>query len=395
MLDGFTLAVEIAAVYLHDQNGYISCADYLNMLQRDGLVASVEYAGDKSKTAINHTKLITATLKPTLELLSNEEKLILNYASLLPPESIPVVWLKALVTAQYPELGEDVLPGIIDPWLIKINHLFSLRLLQIVDLGTDGLTPQIVRIHRLVQEVILVDLEGKDTFTANLFEHCLSRSAYLETNWYNKSDQWEINPLVNFTELLLDKSNVDAPQLVIYLGQCLHGLHFNNRHKKILLHAVKLLQNKDNYKQTDLAVLYSNLAAVEKALGNFKNAKDYLLKAVNIDELNFAPDHPALATLYSNLAMIEKDLGNLKDAKDYLLKAINIAELNFAPNHPTLATLYSNLALVERPLGNLKDAKDYLLKAIKIGDVSYEPNHPTLSTYYSNLAMVERMIWGI
>ena len=386
-LAGFTLAVEIAAVFLGENYRLNSFNEFYDKLIQNGTAIGIDLAGEQTTTTTNHIKRVSATLALTLDTLTKEEILILNYASLLPYNLIPVPWLKELVTKKYPELKNQTKTEFLDPWLIKINRLISLRLLQVVELEDD--TPRIVRMHQLIQGVIQNRCNNTEDLLNDLFNHGLVRSEYLETNWYKKSEQWEINPLVNFTELLLDKSYIDAPQLVLSYGPWLDNIYSNYAYKTILLKAIKLLQNKDSYKQTDLATLFSNLAIIESYLGNLKEAKEYLLKAVKIKEQNYEPNHHSFAISYSNLAIIERYLGNLKEAKEYLLKAIKIDESNFEPNHPNLAILYSNFATVEWALGHLIGAKEYLLKAIKIYKSNYDPNHPQLAVLYSNIAMVE------
>ncbi|MFH0736480.1 MAG: toll/interleukin-1 receptor domain-containing protein [bacterium] len=395
LLDGFTLAIEMSAIYLKEKEGRITFEAFYNLLINEGCTEGIDNLADEVKTKTNHGKLISVALVQMFGILTDQEKFVLNYCCLFPAESIPISWIKELIIKEYPKYGKVVLPGHDDPWLLIIDHLYKLRLLQSISFSEDINIPQLAKMHRLVQEVLYNQLSKKEELTDILFDYVITRSEYLENNWYKKNEQWEINPLVNFTELLLDKFYTQAPQLVLSFGSWLRLIYSNNRYKDILLQAIKLLQKKENYKETDLATLYSNLAAVEKDLGNLIDAKDYLIKAIKIDESHFEPNHPNFAIDYSNLAMVEQALGNLICAKDYLIKAIKIDESNFEPNHPTLAIDYSNLATVEKNLGNLNIAKDYLLKAIKIDECNFKPSHPTLAIDYSNLALVEQDLGNI
>lgn len=159
LLGCFTLAVEVAALYLYECKGRVSCAAFLELLKQEGGATGVDIVGAKTKNAITHSKLVSATLTPTLDILSPEETLILNYAALLPPDTIPVPWLRAMVIKEFPKLGSDALAGLDDPWLSIINHLLSLRLLQIIDLDNDECAPRIVKMHRILIELILERME--------------------------------------------------------------------------------------------------------------------------------------------------------------------------------------------------------------------------------------------
>ena len=437
LLGCFTLAVEVAALYLYERKGQISCADFLELLKRKGNLEGIDFAGDKTKakTAIDHTKLISATLSPTLDLLSPAETLVLSYAALLPPDSIPLPWIKTLVTKDFPELGESAEIGEDDPWLLIVNHLLSLRLLQIVDL--DGQTPRVVRMHRIVQETMLKRFSTKDELLTKISDLAIDRSDYLEDHWHIKNEQWDIKPLVTFTEFLLNKSHGSAARLVKSLGQWLIYIYPANTYRVLHLQAIDLLNQNPNSEQTEVAILLSNLAYSEYELGHYQLAKDFIKKAIAIDEkfrepthhflairyntlalierslgnyasakgLNlkaiaikekvFGKDHPDLANYYNNLALVEHSLGNLSEAKELNLKAIAIIEKVFGKEHPHLAQSYSNLATIENSLGNLIEAKELILKAIAIGEKVFEKDHPDLATRYSNLANVEQSLGNL
>ena len=127
LLGGFTLAVEVVAVHLGERLGQITCAAFRDRLQREGL-GGLETAAKATRSAVSHRqKLIGATLGPTLYLLDPEESLVLAYAALLPPDTIPLPWLRALVAKDHPTIGQDAAPGYDDPWLSLVNHLLGLR----------------------------------------------------------------------------------------------------------------------------------------------------------------------------------------------------------------------------------------------------------------------------
>jgi len=391
LLGGFTLAIEVAALYLYERKGQISCGALYELLKREGGSTGVDIVGTKTTNAINHTKLVSATLAPTLDILLPEETLILNYASLLPPDTIPVPWLRDLVIKDYPELGKDAEVGLEDPWLSTINHLLSLRLLQIMDLDIDAFTPRIVRMHRILQELIELRIkESKEQIQTSLVEYIKTRAEYFWDGWVNKECRWEINP-IKFCSLLWMQKNINcAPLIANQIISAIKELGYFSEAKELLKKAIEINEKVYEPGHPSFATIYSNLALVEQDLGNLKEAKELLKKAIEINEKVYEPGHPTLATSYSNLALVEQDLGNLKEAKELLKKAIEINEKVYEPSHPTLATIYSNLALVEKGLGNLKEAKELLKKAIEIEEKVYEPGHPILATIYSNLALVEK-----
>jgi len=68
------------------------------------------------KRTVNHRQtLIGVTLAPTLDLLEPAESLVLAYVALLPPDTIPLPWLRAIAAKDHPELGQDAETGYSDP----------------------------------------------------------------------------------------------------------------------------------------------------------------------------------------------------------------------------------------------------------------------------------------
>jgi hypothetical protein len=157
LLGSFTLAVESAAVYLGQFANDVTCAAFLARLKKEGLEGLDTAAGQSSEGVLHGEKRLSATLQPTLERLGAAEKLALEFAALLPPDQVPLPWLRALLATEFPEMERDAEPGYPDPWRKVLRRLFSLRLIQATDeMDADG-QPRVLRVHRLVQQLILRD----------------------------------------------------------------------------------------------------------------------------------------------------------------------------------------------------------------------------------------------
>ena len=139
LLGSFTLAVESAAVYLGQFANDVTCAAFLARLKKEGLEGLDTAASQSSEGVLHGEKRLSATLQPTLERLGAAEKLALEFAALLPPDQVPLPWLRALVAKTFPEMGRDAEPGYPDPWKNVVRRLFSLRLIQATDvMDADG-----------------------------------------------------------------------------------------------------------------------------------------------------------------------------------------------------------------------------------------------------------------
>ena len=225
LLQGFTLAVEVVAVHLAERGGQLTCAALRDRLKAEGLTGLENVAGKTTRGIPHVERLVTVTLAPTLATLSPPESLVLVLAALLPPDQVPLPWLRAVAAATFPDLGQDAPPGYDDPWLSLVNHLISLRLLQIVELAADGRTPRLCRIHRLVQEVV------KKTWPDNLaarertlLDHIRARALFLWDGWVQHEHRWELAPLTACADRWLERDGDDGPWLAFTVAGPLQHL---------------------------------------------------------------------------------------------------------------------------------------------------------------------------
>ncbi|MBP7977026.1 MAG: hypothetical protein KA122_09355, partial [Verrucomicrobia bacterium] len=195
-LGNFTLAVEAAAVYLGQYGGEVSCAAFLARLEREGLVG-LDQAVGQGEVRVRHGEgCLSATLAPTLERLGEEERLVLRLAALLPSDQVALPWLRGLAARTFPELGRDAEPGYPDPWNRVVRRLLSLRLLQVTP-GVDGAgQPRVVRIHRLVQELMLRDCDGteREALQRAVDKWMEQRAAALAETTRWEEVRWELEP---------------------------------------------------------------------------------------------------------------------------------------------------------------------------------------------------------
>jgi len=198
LLGGFTLAVEVVALHLGERAGRVTCAAFLARMEKEGLGRLDDGVGQQTKGGLRHgEKLLGPTLQPTLDLLSEPERRVLGYAALLPPDTIPVPWLRALVAVDYPELARDAEPGYEDPWLAVVNHLLGLRLLQMLDLDPATRTPRLVRMHRVVQEVVRTGVPTNLSVMEDRLTPLVDNRArgLKDDGWIDPKSRWEIGPL--------------------------------------------------------------------------------------------------------------------------------------------------------------------------------------------------------
>jgi hypothetical protein len=76
------------------RRGRLACAVLLDRLRREG----VDTVAGQTTTAVGHAeKLMSATLGATLETLDAAELRALTVAALMPPDSVPLRWVRTVV----------------------------------------------------------------------------------------------------------------------------------------------------------------------------------------------------------------------------------------------------------------------------------------------------------
>jgi len=404
-LDGYAIAVEAAAAWL-SRNPALTVRQFVEALQAGGLKSFEETPGvDRLALSRHRQSQLSSVLAPIFQSLNPLERETLAYAALMPPDCVPLPWLRDLVNDKIPE----AMPFMAEPWAACVARLDGLRLLRAdndlsgaVSAGNSrtspsgvaapavvspaAATPVLARMHRLVQELTVSTQEHEEKLAA----YAVRRADMLHQNWVNKEAHWEMEPLRRLTRLFLEQDQKVGPDLTDLLQDPLRGLNRSADSRDLLQRAIENQEKHFDRDPSRLAISYSNLALVERDLGNLREAKQLSQRTIEIQEKHFQPDSPEVSISYSNLAYVEWNLGNFSEAKRLWQRAIEIQEKHFEPDDPRLAVRYSNLALVEHDLDNLSEAKRLSQRAIEIQEKHFESDHPTLAVRYSILARVER-----
>ena len=389
-LDGHCLAVEVVAVFLW-QNPDVSYQDYLVRLQEEG-VAAVEGAGEDELVQLSrHTeKLVGSLLEPTLGALSPAELSVVESASLLPPDNIPVPWLQEFAADTFPDVGRAPRPGHPNPWRRITRRLTGLRILTPTEDGN------ICRMHRVIQDIVARRMgERSREQKQKIQRHVRQRARHLWTGWVEREARWEIAPLVSYAFLCINNSELFGAWLGSQLAEPLYKLGRFIEARSLLQQGVAVRKRKYGSNHPKLASSYSNLAMMERALGELESPRRLLRKAIAIWKEIYSSSHPILAGAYLNLATVERSYGDYTLASKLIRRAIDIWESEGDPEQKKLATAYSAMASVEGDLANLESARELHKKAIAIKEEEYHSEHPNLASNYSDLASIERSLGNL
>jgi tetratricopeptide (TPR) repeat protein len=389
LLGGFTLAVEVVAVHLGERAGRVTCAAFLERMKKEGL-GNFDDVAVGTKTGIFHgEKLVGATLTPTLDLLSEPERLVLSYASLLPPDSIPLPWLRALTAKNFPELGRDAEPGCDDPWINLINNLLGLRLLHTIDFTEDGRTPRLLRMHRLVGGLVRSSDKEIDHRRNWLSIHAHNRCSFLEKGWLDWSNRWEIAPLASLAHLRMDDEDWNyGPWLATQAANRLSDLGMYSPAELLYRRALEAHERVSGPQHPATLISVNNLGTVLLHKGDYAGAEPLYRRTLEASERTLGPNHRDTLISVNNLAEL---LGNKRDyagAELLCRRALEAKERLFGPEHPSTLTSVSNLAQILRGKGDDAGAEPLCRRALEARERVLGPGHPDTLGSVNNLALL-------
>ena len=200
LLDGFTLAVEQAGVYLstHPED---TVRDYLNHLRSQNLTASDTMLDDDSKTRIEHReKLLSVILDQSLSDLEHTlpgSLQVLRLAAAMPPDTIPWAWLEELTKRTNPEVFEPT------PQFLKGRWTRIRRTLEGRDLITEGRHPGTTgRMHRLVADHLKTHNPPE---TDLVDEFIIQRARKLGSDFTKAPELWEVDSITDALPYILTR----------------------------------------------------------------------------------------------------------------------------------------------------------------------------------------------
>lgn len=138
----------------------------------------------------------------------------------------------------------------------------------------------------------------------------------------------------------------------------------------------------------EVALITLNLGAILHGLGEYKEAKRVVEQAIAAAVASRGSDHPITSKCKSSLAAILVDLGDFETAACLAQEALDVDLTAFGEDHPEVAGSRSTLALSLKHLGKLEEAEAQARKALDVGLRAFAPGHPTIADLNSNLAAV-------
>lgn len=386
-LEGFTLAVETVAIHLANEPD-LTYAGFLGEL-RGKILPTLDELGSREDIELrlhNHEKLLAHLLKPTLEPLEPPEGLAVQYAALLPADQIPLPWLRSLITQDFPAMGQE------REWKRLVRKLMGLRLLQSTRTAEEDERHLLVRMHRLVQEVVRGRLNSDELAERqkSLEDLVGKRDAVLKNTTQWTSARWEMEPLEALALLWADQGHGKAAWLLNQVGQRRHHLAEWTRAEPLMRRALAMDEASFGPEHPEVARGLNNLAQLLKATNRLAEAEPLMRRALSINEKSFGPDHPEVARDLSNLAGLFVATNRWVEAEQLFGWALAIYEASFGLGHPEVARVLNNLAYLLQTTGRYAEAWNSYRRALEIWEKSLGAEHPQVGMALNNLAELLR-----
>jgi tetratricopeptide (TPR) repeat protein len=439
LLEGFTLAVETAGIYLGRYAGEVTCAQFLRDLRARLLEQSEEAAGDSTVVVRHRERLLEKTLAFTLDTLSPEALHVLNLAALLPADSIALPWLRAVGAEQFVAFNDG--PEVPNSAFHQTTEtLLGLRLFQTAGVTDADGQLLVARMHRLVQELLArrdhltrvrlfsrsaglsnttaeknfffgrqvgeASTTGGDnsffgisagqnnsaasynSFWESLVQHAKGRCEFLEENWLDWPNRWEIEPLRALSEALLAQEHSQAWWIAHSVGELLFNLARYAEAEQLMRRVFEITEQSWGADHPNVASALNNLALLLKATNRLAEAEPLMRRALAIDEQRHGVNHPTVANALSNLATLLFTTNRLAEAEPLMRRALAIDEQRDRPHHLKLAIRLNNLATLLMATNRLGEAEPLVRRALAIDERRCGAEHPDVARDLNNLAQL-------
>lgn len=131
-----------------------------------------------------------------------------------------------------------------------------------------------------------------------------------------------------------------------------------------------------------------SLAELEMKMGHSESGLPLAQRAMEIREQRLGQDHPEVSASFSTLGTLFWRQGNLAEATRYFQRALESIEQTVGPVHPVVAANLLSLGELHRQTGDLKTAQTLFSRALEIQEATLGPHHNDMATTLTRLAWV-------
>ncbi len=342
-LGDLPLALQLAGSYLR-RYAAVNPAEYLQELQNEALLQHPSMQGRGAEHS------------PTGHELHVARTFALSYNKLSPANSIDALALALLARAAHFAPGEAIPRGLLlktihhSPFTVHHSPLdFEDALRRLLDLGllqedeADALA-----LHRLLAQFARAAADDAALAAAQQdVEETLLAEARRLNNAGFPFDLLPLQPhLRHVTEAALPRRDETAANLGNTLGYHLPLMGDYKGAKPYYERALEIRQEALGSRHPDTATSLNNLGGLLSSMGDYEGAKPYYERALEIRQEALGSRHPDTATSLNNLAVLHANQGNFQEAARLMRRALDILEAVLGSEHPHTQTARQSLAAI-------------------------------------------------
>ena len=191
---------------------------------------------------------------------------------------------------------------------------------------------------------------------------------YLGQAYFYNRESEEANGYFNQAQEVLDPvlPAIDSIRAKLYnnLGGTYINIGYRVEAKPWLEKSLQIDEIRGN--KSGAAVVHYNLGLVSMYFGESFTAIEHFMSALPAYLEEYGENGQRVAQLYTNIGILHRDIGEYDLAESYFQRGIDIHMFNHGPDFWNLAYPYTNLATLHSHLGQNDLALEYYLKAEKL-----------------------------
>ena len=315
-----SLAVALVGAYLGSYPD-LSYARFAEELAFHGIGLALDVAGNDARVRalIEHpVPLIGELFERSVDRLSPLALRTLEYAAVLPPDLVPIAWLRELVSSD-PEMTQELQakPFGADPWDDTLRTLDGLDYLKGFPYG---------RMHRVVQEVVLRRMteQSREERRQRVEFWIENRAVSVNDGLAEYTDLSEIDAVLVFTRLeskrnshLVARTAIAIVPTHMNLGRLGVAVELAQMAERVLRGALSD-DHRSAEMERDLGFALDQLGVVSVASGDLKGARDYFTETLFIRMKLVHEDTPGSTKKKRELAFTFDSLGDVSVAEGEL-----------------------------------------------------------------------------
>jgi len=307
---------------------------------------------------------------------------LLRLCAFLEPDAIP----EELISEGSAALGPVLQHAATDAFTLN-EAIEELRKFSLVQRDSEA---KLLRLHRLVQAVLIDAMEGKDRrqwaeravrATNRVFPETIEMATWSRCRRYLSQTQACTLLIQDYTF-----ASVEVASLLFRTASYLFDYALYEQAEPLYQQAVHMWEQSLGAEHPEVARSLYGLGRLYENQGRYEQAEPLFQRAVHIQEQSLGPEHPEVARSLSGLAILYSKQGKYRQAEPFYQQAVRIQEQTLGPKHPNVAHSLNGLASLYNQQGKYEQAELLYRRALSIREDALGLEHPDVAPTLYNMA---------